>query len=132
MFARENIFGTNILNHGPFGIEALKPEALLYLEMDPFVHGVVWSLLSGLLFFVLFSLMRQPTAIERIQANTFVPTGIAQAPTLRKLRTTVTIGDLQATISRYVGEERTNVPLIRMQRNTASRSTAAKKQMQLS
>ncbi|WP_208989579.1 PAS domain-containing hybrid sensor histidine kinase/response regulator [Pseudovibrio sp. POLY-S9] len=107
VFARESIFGSNILSNGPFGIEFLKPEALLYFDMDPFVHGVLWSLLSGLLFYVVFSLTRQPTAIERIQANTFVPTGIAQAPALRKLRTTVTIGDLQATISRYVGEERT-------------------------
>lgn len=107
VFACENIFGSNILEYGPWGIGALKPEALFYLDLDPFVHGVLWSLLIGLTCFIVFSLSRQPTAIERIQANTFVPTGMAPTPILRKLRTTVTIGDLQATISRYVGEERT-------------------------
>lgn len=107
VFAREGILGTGILEHGLFGIGFLKPEALIFEASDPFVHGVIWSLGLNLVFFIVFSLTRRPTAIERIQANTFVPRGLQPTPTFQRMRTTITIGDLQATISRYIGEERT-------------------------
>jgi Na+/proline symporter len=50
--------GTEILAHGPFGIEALRPQALFGTVAEPLNHGVMWSLSVNLLFFVLGSLSR--------------------------------------------------------------------------
>ena len=107
VFTREGILDTSLLESGLFGLSFLRPEALIFNASDPFVHGVLWSLGINLSFYIIFSLTRHPTAIERIQANVFAPRGLQPAPTFRRMRTTITIGDLQATISRYIGEERT-------------------------
>ena len=58
--------------------------------------------------YVLFSLQRVPTAIERLQADMFVPTDIApMAPTFRRWRSSVTVEELIATVARYLGDKRT-------------------------
>ncbi|WP_417685080.1 NahK/ErcS family hybrid sensor histidine kinase/response regulator [Roseibium sp.] len=106
-FAQSGLISSDILATGPFGLEMLKPQSLLGIQTDPFIHGVAWSLLSNVFFFVLFSLTRQPEPAEKLQANIFVPADLAPAPSLRLWRTSVTGGDLQATIARYLGEERT-------------------------
>ncbi len=99
----------DIVSHGPLGIGLLRPTALLGLEAPPLVNGVLFSLGINTLFFVLGSLSRRATAIEQIQANLFLsvqaePSG----PNFRLFRPTVTVDDLRATVSRYLGEERTN------------------------
>ncbi|MTI18826.1 hybrid sensor histidine kinase/response regulator [Rhodobacteraceae bacterium RKSG542] len=106
-FAKEGFFSATLLSDGPFGIEALRPEALFYTNLDPFIHGVIWSLGINVLCYFVFSLSKAPTSIERLQANTFAPADFTAVPSPFSWRTTVTIGDLQATIARYVGEERT-------------------------
>ena len=51
---------------------------------------------------------RRPTAIERVQADVFVPSSLApMAPSFRLRRASVTIEELIATVARYLGEERT-------------------------
>ena len=51
---------------------------------------------------------RRPTAIERVQADVFVPSSLAPiAPSFRLRRASVTIEELTATVARYLGEERT-------------------------
>ncbi len=107
-FAESGLISGTILDTGPLGIEFLKPQSLFGLELDPFIHGTVWSLLTNLVLFVAVSLTRQPEPAETLQANIFVPIGLAPAPSLRLWRTSVTSGDLKATIARYLGEERTD------------------------
>ncbi|MEJ8473331.1 PAS domain-containing hybrid sensor histidine kinase/response regulator [Roseibium algae] len=107
-FAESGLISNTILVTGPLGLEFLKPQSLFGLELDPFIHGVTWSLLANLIFFVLGSLTRQPEPAEKLQANIFVPVDLAPAPSLRLWRTSVTSGDLRATIARYLGEERTD------------------------
>ncbi|WP_417670561.1 NahK/ErcS family hybrid sensor histidine kinase/response regulator [Roseibium sp.] len=107
-FAQSGLISSTILVTGPLGLEFLKPESLLGIEIDPFIHGVAWSLICNVLFFVLVSLTRQPEPAEKLQANIFVPADLAPAPSLRLWRTSVTSGDLKATIARYLGEERTD------------------------
>ena len=107
-FAKSGLISSDFLITGPFGLEMLKPQALLGLDLDPFIHGTAWSLLSNLVFFVLVSLTREPEPAEKLQANIFVPAELAPAPSLRLWRTSVTSGDLKATIARYLGEERTD------------------------
>jgi Na+/proline symporter/signal transduction histidine kinase/CheY-like chemotaxis protein len=100
-------WGTAFLAAGPFGIGALRPQALLGLDLPPLVHGMMWSLTLNLLAYVAISLCRQPAAIERIQAELFVPRGLTPTPSFRLWRSAVTVEELTATVARYLGEERT-------------------------
>ena len=52
----------------------LRPQHLFGLDLPPLVHGVMWSLALNILAYVGFSLARAPSAIERLQADVFVPT----------------------------------------------------------
>lgn len=106
-FAHSGLISDAILATGPFGLAFLKPEALFGLEVDPFLQGTLWSLTANLLLFVLGSFLRKPHPSETLQANVFVPAELATSQGLRYWRTSVTAGDLQATVARYLGEERT-------------------------
>ncbi len=93
---------------GPWGIDALRPQHLLGIELPSLVHGVMWSLVLNIIATIAFSTRRAPTAIERVQAEVFVPTGLApMAPSFRLWRSSVTVEELTGTVARYLGEERT-------------------------
>jgi Na+/proline symporter/signal transduction histidine kinase len=99
--------GLSLLQHGPFGIEALRPQALFGADLPPLLHGVLWSLSLNLLTYVVLSLARAPSSIERLQADLFVPNALApMAPSFRRWRTTVTVQDIQTTVAQYLGPER--------------------------
>jgi len=106
-FAQSGLISDAFIENGPFGLWLLKPQALFSLSFDPLTHGVFWSLSVNLAAYVLVSLARPPEPVERLQANIFVPAELSPTPGLRLWRTSVTVGDLQATIARYLGEERT-------------------------
>jgi Na+/proline symporter/signal transduction histidine kinase len=98
---------TQWLLHGPFGIEALRPQALLGSELPPLMHGVLWSLSLNCLTYVLLSLMRQPSSIEHVQADLFVLRELApMTPSFRRWRTTVTVQDILSTVAQYLGPDR--------------------------
>nr|WP_210328988.1 PAS domain-containing hybrid sensor histidine kinase/response regulator [Mesorhizobium amorphae] len=97
----------DILVHGLFGFEALRPQALFGTVAEPLNHGVLWSLSINAVFFVLGSLSRASVPLERIQAAIFVPREAGPMPSLRRFRTAITVNDLKDTISRYLGVERT-------------------------
>src|SRR3977135_2259228 len=99
--------GLLLLQHGPFGIEALRPQALFGADLPPLLHGVLWSLSLNLLTYVVLSLARQSSSIERLQADLFVPHALAPiAPTFRRWRRTVTVQDIQSTVAQYLGPDR--------------------------
>jgi Na+/proline symporter/signal transduction histidine kinase len=99
--------GITILQHGPFGIEALRPQALFGADLPPLLHGVLWSLSLNILTYVVLSLARRPSAIEHLQADIFVPQTLAPiAPPFRRWRSTVTVQDIQSTVAQYLGQER--------------------------
>jgi Na+/proline symporter/signal transduction histidine kinase len=107
-FADAGIVGQSLLSHGPWDITALRPQALLGLDLPPLAHGVVWSLTLNVLAYVLFSLGRAPASIERLQADLFVPSDLTPiAPSFRLWRSSVTVEELTTTVTRYLGEERT-------------------------
>ncbi len=106
-FLEGNTAGLLLLQHGPFGIEALRPQALFGADLPPLLHGALWSLSLNLLTYVGLSLARPPFSIERLQADLFVPNAIPPiAPTFRRWRTTVTVQDIQSTVAQYLGPER--------------------------
>ena len=107
-FVEAGLISGAILADGPWGLTALRPQALFGLELSPFVHGVVFSLGLNVLAYVGFSLSGQPSAIERLQADIFVPSRIAQVtPSFRLWRSAITVGELTSAVARYLGEERT-------------------------
>jgi Na+/proline symporter/CheY-like chemotaxis protein len=106
-FLDSNTAGLMLLQHGPFGIEALRPQALFGADLPPLLHGVLWSLSLNLLTYVVLSLARQPSSIELVQADLFVPNALTPiAPTLRRWRSTVTVQDIQTTVAQYLGPDR--------------------------
>jgi Na+/proline symporter/signal transduction histidine kinase len=106
-FMDSSTSGILLLQHGPFGIEALRPQALFGADLPPLMHGVVWSLSLNILTYVLLSLARRPSSIELVQADLFVPNTLAPiSPSFRRWRTTVTVQDIQTTVAQYLGPDR--------------------------
>jgi Na+/proline symporter/signal transduction histidine kinase/CheY-like chemotaxis protein len=98
-----------VLKDGLFGIAALKPRQLLGLEFEPLTHGVLWSLTCNLAAYIGFSLMRAPSQIEALQASIFIAQDLQGkvSPGFRLWRSSVTMGQLEETVARYLGRERT-------------------------
>jgi Na+/proline symporter/signal transduction histidine kinase/CheY-like chemotaxis protein len=97
-----------IIANGPFGISWLKPTALFGSDIPRLTHGVFWSLTINALTYMLGSLLKRGSALERLQASLFV--GVDGAPIADSLRLwggSVTVEDLRATVARYLGQERT-------------------------
>jgi Na+/proline symporter/signal transduction histidine kinase/CheY-like chemotaxis protein len=106
-FLESSTAGLMLLQHGPFGIEALRPQALFGADLQPLLHGVLWSLGLNIFAYVVFSLAHAPSAIERLQADVFVPNALAPAaPSFRRWRTTVTVQDILSTVTQYLGPDR--------------------------
>ncbi|UYO40571.1 hybrid sensor histidine kinase/response regulator [Rhodopseudomonas palustris] len=106
-FMENSTTGLLLLQHGPWGIEALRPQALFGSDLPPLLHGVLWSLSLNLVAYVLLSLLRQPSSIERLQAEVFVPDTLTpMTPAFRRWRTTVTVQDIVGAVSQYLGPDR--------------------------
>ncbi len=106
-FLENSTAGLMLLQHGPFGIAALRPQALFGADLTPLLHGVLWSLSLNILAYVVFSLAQAPSSIERLQADLFVPNTLAPiTPTFRRWRTAVTVQDIQSTVAQYLGPDR--------------------------
>jgi len=106
------IVGARILTDGPWGLGFLRPQALFGIDLPPLVHGVLLSLVVNIAGYIGCSLIRRPAAIERVQADLFVPSTLApilgpMSPSFRLRRASVNVGELIATVARYLGEERT-------------------------
>lgn len=72
-FSGELLLSAETLRNGPWGIELLRPQALLGLAgMDPLVHAVFWSVGMNALAFVLVSSLTRPNDLERLQSTLFV------------------------------------------------------------
>jgi Na+/proline symporter/signal transduction histidine kinase len=100
-----------LVTDGPFGFSLLRPQALLGVDLPPLVHGMLWSLTINLMVYIAVSLARAPAAIERMQADVFVPANLDPAPSFRLWRAAVTVEELTATVARYLGEERARASL---------------------
>ena len=100
---------SDILRNGLFGIDWLRPGVFAIPGLPPLANGVVISLSLNILAYVLVSKSRSATPIERLQANVFIgaDTGLTGS-SFRLWRSAVTVGELKNTVSRYLGEDRTN------------------------
>ncbi|HUN98173.1 MAG TPA: hybrid sensor histidine kinase/response regulator [Bradyrhizobium sp.] len=106
-FLESNTAGVLLLQHGPFGIEALRPQALFGATLPPLLHGALWSLSLNILTYVVLSLARRPTSIELVQADLFVPQALTPVtPTFRRWRSTIMVQDIQNTVAQYLDPDR--------------------------
>ncbi len=106
------IVSASILTDGPWGLAYLRPQALFGIDLPPLVHGVLLSLALNIACFIACSFSRRPTAIERVQADLFVPSALSpilasRSPNFRFWRASVTVEELVTTIARYLGDDRT-------------------------
>ena len=91
---------------GPDDAPAADPVLYEFRSPDP-RRGL--SLLANVLAFIGVSILRPPVPIERLQANVFIEeTGPRYASlSFRQPRASIGIGELVSTVSRYLGNERT-------------------------
>jgi Na+/proline symporter/signal transduction histidine kinase len=72
-FAQSGWLPVSFLEHGPFGIEWLKPRQLFGLSgLDQISHSLFWSLLANVGGYIGMSLSGKPGGVERTQAILFV------------------------------------------------------------
>lgn len=108
-FSRSGWLPIEFVEHGPAGIELLKPYALFGLEgFDVLSHALFWSMLANVGGYISVSLLGRQNALERIQAALFVDvflhSGLRDGHQL--WRGTATYSDLYNLVSRFVGERR--------------------------
>jgi Na+/proline symporter/signal transduction histidine kinase/CheY-like chemotaxis protein len=98
-----------LMTDGPFGLSFLAPQSLFHSHMAPLTHGVVWSMAANITMYVTGSLIRAPEPVERLQAHLFALNSQPRPPAtppLRMWRSSITAGELQRTVARYLGAER--------------------------
>ena len=72
-FGTDALITQSIIDHGPFGLNWLRPQALFgFGGMDPLVHSVMWSMILNTGMFLIGSLLSFPSPIERLQGAQFV------------------------------------------------------------
>ncbi|MEQ8964857.1 MAG: sensor histidine kinase [Azospirillaceae bacterium] len=62
-----------LVAEGPFGVAALRPDALFGLDQwDTLVHGLVWSLTANVLAYIVVSLATEASPLESLQSAVFI------------------------------------------------------------
>lgn len=104
----------SLLTQGPFGIEWLRPEHLLGVDLPKVPHAVFWSLLVNTLFYLLGSWFFRPHKQERTLTTEFLYTTRALR-TQEKARPTglnayielaPKLVEAEQLLKRYLGEEK--------------------------
>jgi Na+/proline symporter/nitrogen-specific signal transduction histidine kinase len=105
-FARSGWLPIGFLEHGPLGVELLKPLALFGVAgLDQITHAMIWSMLANVGGYVAVSLLYAPGADEHRQASLFVD--VFKRPALgsgaRLWRGTASAPELFNLLARFVG-----------------------------
>ncbi len=103
-FARSGWLPISLLEHGPFGIELLKPLALFGLSgLDQITHAMLWSMIANVGLYVGVSLADTPSAAEHRQASVFVDVFRTESGGARFWRGTASARDLYSLLARFIG-----------------------------
>ncbi|MCC6470641.1 MAG: histidine kinase [Alphaproteobacteria bacterium] len=106
-FVRSGWLDAEILTAGPFGMGVLPPQALFGLTgLDPLTHALFWTMLVNVGAYIGVSLLTHQSALERIQASTFVDVFRRGGAGQRFWRGTATVADLEALLVRFIGAPR--------------------------
>ena len=72
-FGPDGILPQSVIDNGPLGIAALRPQALFGItDIDPLIHALMWSILLNSVAFFFGSVMTFPHPLERLQGAQFV------------------------------------------------------------
>jgi signal transduction histidine kinase len=106
-FAKSGWLGIGFLDHGPFGIELLKPGQLFGLAgLDQITHAMIWSMTANIGAYVLVSLLGRQSAVEHSQATLFVDVFTQTGERGRFWRGTTSASVLQTLLGRFLGPTR--------------------------
>ncbi len=106
--ARSGWVPLGLLEHGPFGIELLKPLALFGLAgLDQITHAMIWSMIANIGAYVAVSLSASPSAEEHRQASLFVDVFRQSGETggARFWRGTASVSELYNLLARFLGAD---------------------------
>jgi Na+/proline symporter/nitrogen-specific signal transduction histidine kinase len=118
-FSRSGWISASFAENGPWGIALLKPYALLGLEgLDPISHATIWTMIVNVGLLVGVSLFTLPSVIERGQAVLFVDAFKQAAGSGREWQGRAAVTDLKALLARFLGEQRAEAALVRMEQET--------------
>src|SRR5438874_2010373 len=104
--ARSGWLPIGFLEHGPFGLELLKPLQLFGLGgLDEISHAMIWSMIANLGAYVGGSLAASASADEHRQASVFVDVfkQVGGAGGARFWRGTASVPDLYHLLARFLG-----------------------------
>jgi len=104
--ARSEWLPIGLLEHGPFGIELLRPLQLFGLAgLDQINHAMIWSMIANVGAYVVVSLAASPSADEHRQASLFVDVFrlSGEAGGARFWRGTATVPELYNLLARFLG-----------------------------
>ena len=104
--ARSGWMPIGLLEHGPFGIELLKPLQLFGLAgLDQISHAMIWSMIANIGAYVLVSVSFSPSADEHRQASLFVDVFKQTGETggARFWRGTASVPELYNLLARFLG-----------------------------
>lgn len=103
---RTGLLDNGWMDAGPAGIAMLSPLALFGLSgWDEITHGVFWSLLLNIAFFVFLSLRYRPSVDERLQALPFLDPWMQRGGGAgSEWRGRISVEDLGAIARRILGE----------------------------
>ena len=82
--------------------------------LDPISHATLWSLTLNLLTYVLGSMLTRPNFSDRMQASIVVD-ATALATTPKAWRGSLSVGDLEVLLARYLGEQAARVAWLEIQ-----------------
>jgi len=106
-FARSGWIAQDFIDHGPWGLELLKPLALFGLTgLDQTTHSMLWSMLANCGTLVGVSLFSNPKLQERLQAQRFVDAFRREPARPDQPTGTVTLAELQELLARFLGAHR--------------------------
>ncbi|MEC8427194.1 MAG: hypothetical protein VXZ35_02125, partial [Pseudomonadota bacterium] len=89
-FCRSGLFNPDLLELGPWGVAALKPEGLLGLGwLDPISHTVFWSMAFNIFFYVLISVLLGADTEEQKLTSDFFHTSDEPLQTSHKLEANI-------------------------------------------
>ena len=107
-FVRTGWMPDDILAHGPFGLELLRPLALFGLDgFDMWTHSLFWTLLFNIGAFSILSVFTSARAAEKEQADKFVDIFAPQqeTPHLQRISKTLTIMEFVDLMAKFIGEK---------------------------
>ena len=103
-FGTDALITQSIIDHGPFGLNWLRPQALFgFGGMDPLVHSVMWSMILNTGMFLIGSLLSFPSPIERLQGAQFVDVLEHTAGARAWFTADATAEDLLVMVQRIIG-----------------------------